>query len=188
MNVSISAEKVIQHTKNWLETVIIAHNICPFAKREFDKNTIHYEAINSAEIEKQLQSLIANCQLLDSNKAIETSLLIYPIGLNNFDDYLDFLAIANALLEKQGYEGIYQLASFHPEYCFEGTEINDASNYTNRSPYPTLHLIREESLEKALANYPDPEKIPQRNIAYTRQLGKQKMQKMLDKCFQSDKK
>jgi len=184
MNTPITAEKAIQHTKNWLKTVIIAHNICPFAKREFDKESIHYEVIHSAEMEEQLQSLISNCQLLDSDKNLETSLLIFPKGLNDFDDYLDFLAMANALLEKQGYEGIYQLASFHPNYCFEGVEADDASNYTNRAPYPTLHLIREASLEKVLENYPEPEKIPQRNIEYTRQLGSQAMQNMLDKCLQ----
>ncbi len=173
-------EVVIQHTKNWLENVIIGHNICPFAKRVFDADTIHYEVIESAQIEEQLQTLISTCQLLDVNSEIETSLLIYPQGLDNFDDYLDFLALANALLEKQGYEGIYQLASFHPEYCFEGVDADDASNYTNRSPYPTLHIIQEESLEKALENYPEPEKIPERNIEYTRQLGQIKMQELLE--------
>ncbi len=94
------------------------------------------------------------------------------------------MAIANALIEKQGYEGIYQLASFHPDYCFEGVEQDDASNYTNRSPYPMLHLIREASLEKVLAHYPDPEKIPVRNIAYTQEMGQASLQHLLDSCYQ----
>jgi len=172
----------ITHTQSWLKDIIIAHNICPFAKREFDKGSIHYELIDSSKIEEQLQALISNCKALDSNEEIETSLLIFPHGLNSFDDYLDFLALANALMEKQGYEGVYQLASFQPNYCFEGVTEDDASNYTNRSPYPTLHLIREVSLEKVLESYPNPEKIPERNIEYTRELGIEKMQKMLDNC------
>lgn len=174
----------VQHTKNWLQNIIIAHNICPFAKREFDRDSIYYKRIDSAKVEEQLQVLISTCQLLDSNKDVETSLLIFPNGLNDFDDYLDFLALANALLEKQGYEGVYQLASFHPKYCFDGVAEDDASNYTNRAPYPTLHLIREASLEKVLENYPNPEKIPERNIEYTQQLGQKSMQKMLDECLE----
>ena len=170
----------ITRTKNWLKNVIIAHNICPFAKREFERESIHYELVESENLEEQLQHLISVCNLLDSDNTVETSLLIYPKGLNDFDDYLDFLALANALMEKHGYEGIYQLASFHPDYCFEGAEQDDPSNYTNRAPYPTLHLIREASLEKVLADYPNPEKIPERNIEYTRQLGLETMQKMFE--------
>lgn len=182
MNKQITSELAVQHTKNWLKTFIITHNICPFAKRVYDENSIHYEVIKNAQIEEQLQVLITICKQLDADNKIETSLLIYPHGLEDFDDYLDFLAMANALLEKQGYEGVYQLASFHPSYCFEGVDEDDASNYTNRSPYPTLHLIREASLEKVLMNYPEPEKIPLRNIEYTRQLGSQEIQKILDLC------
>lgn len=174
----------IKYTKNWLQSFIIAHNICPFAKQEFDKDTILYELVNSPKVEEQLQTLISTCKLLDNDDQIETALLIFPKGLNNFDDYLDFLAISNALMEKQGYEGVYQLASFHPDYCFEGVAEDDASNYTNRSPYPTLHLIREASLEKALESYPNPEKIPERNIEYTRKLGIKTMQKLLQECQQ----
>jgi len=178
-----STQLVVEPIKRWIQNIIIEHNICPFAKRVFDQDSIHYDVIDSANLEEQLQALIANCVLLDKDPEIETSLIIYPNGLDDFDIYLDFLAIANALLEKQGYEGTYQLASFHPDYCFEGVDEDDACNYTNRAPYPTLHLIREASLETALKNYPDPEKIPQRNIEYTRQLGQKKMKKMLGACL-----
>ncbi|HIO97354.1 MAG TPA: DUF1415 domain-containing protein [Leucothrix sp.] len=168
---NIYKQEIITHTQNWISTFIIGHNICPFAKREFDKGSIHYEVVVEKNIENQLQALIQICIQLDTSNAIETSLLIYPQGLSDFDNYLDFLAVANALLEKQNYEGVYQLASFHPDYCFDGENNEDASNYTNRSPYPMLHLIREESLEKALLSYPNPEEIPHRNIQYTRDLG-----------------
>ena len=164
-------QEIITHTQNWISTFIIGHNICPFAKREFDKGSIHYDVVIEKNVENQLQALIKSCIQLDTSNAIETSLLIYPQGLSDFDNYLDFLAMANALLEKQNYEGVYQLASFHPDYCFDGVDSEDASNYTNRSPYPMLHLIREESLEKALLSYPNPEEIPKRNIQYTRDLG-----------------
>ena len=178
----ITLQDPISQTKNWLNTFIIKHTICPFAKREYDRDSIHYELITSEAIEDQLQALIQSCAALENNSEIETSLLIYPKGLNDFDDYLDFLAIASDLLDKQGYEGIFQLASFHPDYCFDGVDSDDASNYTNRSPYPTLHIIREASLERVLENYPDPESIPQRNIEYTRELGIDVLKKILADC------
>ena len=175
---------VISHTKKWLSSFIIGHNICPFAKREYDNDSIHYEVVLSDKLENQLQELIYSCEQLDNNEEIETSLLILPNGLDNFDDYLDFLEMSNALMHQQEYEGVYQLASFHPDYCFEGMDADDASNYTNRSPYPMLHLIREASLEKVLAHYPNPEKIPSRNIEYTQELGTAVLQKLLNNCKQ----
>lgn len=171
--------EIITQTKTWLNSFIIKHTICPFAKREFERNRIHYEVVGSHQLEEQLQALIRACRQLDVNSEIETSLLIFPEGLNDFDDYLDFLALANALMHKQDYEGVYQLASFHPDYCFEGVEQEDASNFTNRSPYPMLHLIREANLEKVLENFPDPENIPLRNIEYLRQLGVEKIKELL---------
>ncbi len=172
---------LITQTKHWISSFIIQHNICPFAKREYDSNRIYYEVVNEQSLENQLQSLMIACGQLDSDTAIETSLLILPKGLNSFDDYLDFLALADELMHQQGYAGVYQLASFHPYYCFEGVAENDASNYTNRSPYPMLHLIREASLEKTLQIYPNPEKIPVRNIEYLRQLGIDKIQAIIKK-------
>jgi hypothetical protein len=110
-------------------------------------------------------------------------LLIFSTSLSHFDDYLDFLHVAEQLLSAQGYEGVYQLASFHPDYCFDGANIDDPANYTNRSPYPMLHLLRESSLEKAIDRHPHPEQIPAHNIALTRQLGLAKMQALLAACY-----
>ena len=174
-----TTKDIISQTKKWLSGFIIEHNICPFAKREYDNDSIHYEVVLSDKLENQLQELIYSCEQLDKSEAIETSLLILPNGLGNFDDYLDFLELSNDLMHQQGYEGVYQLASFHPDYCFEGVDADDASNFTNRSPYPMLHLIREASLEKVLAHYPNPENIPSRNIGYTRELGAVMLQKLL---------
>jgi hypothetical protein len=175
--------KEIDETKKWLETVVIAHNICPFAKRVFDNSGIHFAVENSTNVETCLENLLDECARLDENETLETTLLIYTKAFADFDDYLDFVEIAERLLEVEDYEGIYQLASFHPNYCFEGSNENDAANYTNRSPYPMLHLLREHSLEKALENYPNPENIPENNIKLTRELGLQKMRETLAACY-----
>jgi len=175
-------EEIIKETRKWLTSFIIEHQICPFARREYEKESIIYDVVISDNSEEQLLALIFACKKLDEDKEAETTLIIFPNGLDNFDDYLDFLALSDALMHKQGYEGIYQLASFHPDYCFDGVGSDDVSNYSNRSPYPMLHLIREESLERVLAHYPNPEKIPKRNIEYIRELGVDYLLELLKKC------
>ena len=175
-------QPIKQHTENWLKSVIIHYNICPFAKAVVEKNAVHYCVDESLAMEENLQTLIDEAQRLDSDSGIETTLLIYARAFTGFDDFLDYLELANKLLAMQGYSGMYQLASFHPHYCFEGTNETDAANYTNRSPYPMLHLIREASIEKALAFFPNPENIPIRNIKLTQELGLEKMQTLLAAC------
>jgi len=173
---------VIRHTKKWLSTVVIAHGLCPFAKQEFDSGRIHYAVIETESLEAQLEQLVLECQALDNDPARETSLLIFPRALSDFQDYLDLLELATALLKAQDYEGIYQLASFHPDYRFEGAGPDDPANYTNRSPYPMLHILQEASVEQALRGYPNPEKIPQRNIERMQALGLNFMHELLDDC------
>lgn len=173
---------VIRHTKKWLSTVVIAHGLCPFAKQEFDNGRIHYAVIETESLEAQLEQLVLECQALDNDPARETSLLIFPRALSDFQDYLDLLELATALLKAQDYEGIYQLASFHPDYRFEGAGPNDSANYTNRSPYPMLHILQEASVEQVLRGYPNPEKIPQRNIERMQALGLNFMHELLDDC------
>lgn len=175
--------KQISETKKWLETVVIAHNICPFSKRVFDEGQIHFQVENSTDVAICLENFIDECVRLDENNSIETTLIIYPNSFGDFEAYLDFLDVAQALLEAEDYEGVYQLASFHPKYCFEGLTENDAANYTNRSPYPMLHLIREDSLEKALKNYQNPDAIPENNIELTQKLGLKTMQDLLTACY-----
>jgi hypothetical protein len=176
-------QQLITTTQNWLKTIIIAYNICPFAKRELDRGSIRFSSNHDAEIESCLLDLMLECDLLDTDSSVETTLLIYDSAFTKFDDYLDFLELAETLLIEQGYEGIYQLASFHPDYCFVGAEPDDPANYTNRSPYPMLHILREASIEQAVATYPHPENIPQRNIELTRELGLVKMQALLSACY-----
>jgi len=178
-------QQIIHATQTWLKSFIIAFNICPFAKREQQRNSIRYRVARPNGLENTLETLIDECDYLDTHPETETTLLIFADMFADFDDYLDLLALAEQLLIAQGYEGIYQLASFHPDYHFE-TETEDSddpANYTNRSPYPMLHLIREESLDRALANYPDPENIPVRNIKLTRELGLEKLQALLVACY-----
>ncbi len=173
---------IVNSIQLWLKTVIIEYSICPFAQHEFDNNRIHYCIDSSNSIEENAQLLIAEIQRLERNDTIETTLIIYPEQFIAFDDFLNYVEISDELLIMQGYEGIYQIASFHPEYCFADSDLNDAANYTNRSPYPMIHLIRESSIERVLRFYSHPEKIPERNIALTRKLGLSKMQTLLAAC------
>jgi hypothetical protein len=182
----LTDQQVISATQAWVKSVIIGYGICPFAKREWDRGSIYFAVSRATDIECFLAHLIQECERLDSDDGVETTLLIYPDAFLTFADYLDYLDIAERLLIMQGYEGVYQLASFHPNYCFEGAAPDDAANYTNRSPYPMLHLIREESIERAVAAYPHPENIPERNIELTRRLGLAKMQALLDACYRAD--
>ena len=179
----VDDSKIIKQTRCWVESVIIDLNFCPFAKREVERGSVHYQISRDTVIEQALHSLINECERLDENSEIETTLLIFPDAFKKFDDYLDMLELANELFVAQGYEGIYQLASFHPDYCFEGESVHDAANFTNRSPYPMLHLIREVSLEKVLENYPEPESIPENNIKLARGKGFSQMKEMLEKCL-----
>jgi len=174
---------LIRATQTWLKTFIIEYSICPFAKRELERGSIRFSVDQGTEIESCLLNLILECDQLNIDKSIETTLLIYGNAFTVFDDYLDFLELAETLLIKQDYEGVYQLASFHPDYCFEGSEPDDPANYTNRSPYPMLHLLRETSIDRAVATYPHPENIPQRNIELTRELGLARMQALLAACY-----
>jgi hypothetical protein len=179
----MDSEKIIKQTESWIRSFIINYNICPFAHSADENNSIHYAIIQSTDWEEGLHAMVAECQLLDTRTEIETSFIVFPNSFDLFEDYLDFLAMAESLLIELNYEGIYQIASFHPEYCFEGSQTTDPANYTNRSPYPMLHLIREASLEHALQTYHQPENIPQRNIELTREMGLAKVRAILEKCY-----
>jgi hypothetical protein len=118
-----------------------------------------------------LETLVDECRFLDEHDSTDTSLLILSRACGDFNAYLDLVDMANALLAELGYEGVYQIASFHPQYCFDGVEVDDVSNYTNRSPYPILHILRESRLEAVLEHVAEPELIPEKNIARCESLG-----------------
>ncbi|MHA1569621.1 MAG: DUF1415 domain-containing protein [Alphaproteobacteria bacterium] len=178
----------IESTRCWIEKVVIGENFCPFARRVMEQDAIRFVVCHEAEPVEVLQSLMAEIRQLDTRPDIETGLLILPRGFADFDAYLDLAALAEQLLIEQGYEGVYQLASFHPDYRFADSAAVDAADYTNRSPWPMLHLLREASLERALIGYPDPESIPQRNIEHARARGAAALRTLRDACLAPSKK
>ena len=179
----ISSEQVIAQTKKWITDVVVGCNFCPFASNELKQGTIRYVVELNTNLNASLQIFIKECIFLDENGTTETTLIIFPDSFQQFDDYLDLIDLAESLLKKEGYEGIYQVASFHPQYIFADAPINDAANYSNRSVYPMLHILREESIEKALKKYPNPENIPQNNINFAREKGTAYMKMLRDACF-----
>jgi hypothetical protein len=178
--------EIINHTRNWVEKVVIGLNFCPFAQREMMNDRVRFETSDALNIEQALEHLLSEIHFLEDNPTVETTLLIYPLAFSDFDDYLDLLDLANALIEDQEYEGIFQIASFHPDYQFADSAKDDAANYTNRSPYPMLHLLREESLEIALENHPNPDAIPERNVKFAKDKGLAYMQLLLESCMKDN--
>lgn len=165
--------------KKWLEDVIIALNFCPFAKKEFVNNTIHYHESTVDQVKPALHELIEQCLYLQAHDELETTLIVYRDGFRGFERYLDLVDYGNDLLTDSGFEGIFQLASMHPEYCFDGEDYDDSSNFTNRSPYPVIHIIRESSLARVLSVYNEPEKIPENNIVLAKKKGTNFFQQIL---------
>lgn len=176
---------IIEHTNNWIKSVVIGLNFCPFAAKAVIQNTIHYSVLQTATLPSALEELEKQLLLLDTDAKLETTLIIFPNDFENFQSYLDLVKKAERLLSKLNYDGVYQIASFHPEYCFANTDENDPSNYTNRSVYPMLHLLREESITKALSTFKNPEMIPERNIDLAREKGLKYMQVLRAACFGS---
>ncbi len=169
------AEKntIIQDIQLWLEEAVIGLQLCPFAKRPFQQETIRYHVLGMLSKAEILTALQAELQQLRETpaSALETTLLILPDGYPNFLDFNDLLYDANALLEREELVGEIQIASFHPEYQFGGTRPEDVENFTNRAPYPVLHLLREDSLTEALSSVHDPDQIYLRNIKTMEELG-----------------
>lgn len=166
--------QIIADTKYWVDKFVIGLNLCPFARRPFVQDRIRYVVETSDSEEILSESLISEALYLTevSPQLIETTLLIHPFILVDFSDYNDYLGKADWLLQQSGLEGVIQIASFHPDYQFAGTRHSDVENYTNRAPYPMLHLLREASIEEALEQYEHPEEIPARNIETMKRLGK----------------
>lgn len=178
-----SDETIVTQTQAWLKNVVIGCNFCPFASREVQRGSIHYEIIHSEDMEICMEAMFAECERLDNDEKIETTLVIFPSMFRQFADYLDLIENCEDMLEDNDYDGIYQVAGFHEDYQFAGAPADDPANYTNRSLYPMLHLLRESSLDKALENYPDPENIPHRNMEYARNLGLKQIKLLRDSCW-----
>ena len=165
----------IAATRCWLESVVIELNLCPFAGQELRDDRVKFSVTNAATDVQLLQALEAELELLSKNVAIETTLLIHPQVLADFEDYNQFLDLADGLLEQMQLDGVFQIASFHPDYQFADSHPDDAENYTNRSPHPILHILREESLTRAIEHTADIDQIPIGNIQKMNELGTERL-------------
>ena len=168
--------------RRWLEDLVVGLNLCPFAGRELARDRVRFVVTDASTEEQLLAALEAELELLDADAKVETTLLIHPNVLQDFFDYNQFLDMADRLLVQMKLEGVYQIASFHPDYQFAGTAAGDAENFTNRSPYPLLHILREASLTRSIAAYPDVEQIPIRNIEKMKGLGRAKLESLIQSC------
>jgi hypothetical protein len=166
-------DTVIAQTRAWLERAVIGLNLCPFAKAVHTKGQVRYVVSDAAEPEALLAQLLDEMQLLvDTDPAeIDTTLLIHPQVLQDFLDFNDFLGLAEEALAEAGHEGVLQVASFHPQFQFAGTDADDITNATNRAPYPTLHLLREASVDRAVEAFPEADAIYEANIETMEHLG-----------------
>ncbi len=176
-----TAADPIALTRRWLEKAVIGLNLCPFAKAVYVKDQVRFVLSDASTPEALLEQLVEELVHLRDTPAEETdtTLLIHPEVLSDFLDYNDFLENADAAVEALDLGGIIQVASFHPDYQFDGTHPDDASNYTNRAPFPILHLLREDSVERAVAAFPDPDVIVERNIATLDRIGVDGFKKLL---------
>lgn len=175
-----TTDDIIATTQSWLKDAVIGLNLCPFANAVYIKDQIRYVVSKAETPEALAEALAAELQFLQESdpKAVDTTLLIHPYVLEDFLDYNDFLDIAEGVLVESDLDGIIQIASFHPDYQFAGTQADDIENYTNRGPYPMLHLLRESSIDRAVKIFPDTNEIFQKNIATMQRLGLDAWQQM----------
>ena len=174
------AAEIIGNTQLWLERAVIGLNLCPFAKSVFVKKQVRYALTAASNADELLAELESELNRLTNTKAAEldTTLLIHPLAMTDFLDYHFFLAEVDALNRNLGYDGVFQIASLHPQYEFAGSAPDDIANFTNRSPYPTLHLLRESSIDRAVAAFPDAAHIFERNIETMERIGHEGWKKL----------
>jgi len=166
-------DPVIEVTRRWLEKAVMGLNLCPFAKAVYLKNQVRFVVSTAPHLDGLLEDLDRELDFLAAAdpQEVDTTLLIHPRLLADFLDFNDFMQLAEAAVDEHHLDGVIQLASFHPQFQFADTQADDLQNYTNRAPYPTLHLLREASISKAVAAFPETETIYQRNIATLQNLG-----------------
>lgn len=166
-------DEVLEKTRHWLEAAVIGLNLCPFAKAVYVKNQVRLVVSKARHADDLLEELDRELDLLVATPAseIETTLLIHPTLFGDFLDFNDFLEVAEGVVDEHELEGVIQLASFHPQFQFDGTEIDEISNFTNRAPFAILHLLREDSVERAVEAFPQADAIFEANIATLEKLG-----------------
>lgn len=170
---SMDDEAVIAATRQWIEKAVIGLNLCPFAKAVYGKGQVRFVVSRAKHLDGLLEDLDRELDILAAAdpEAVETTLLIHPTLPPDFLDFNDFMQLAEAAVEEHDLQGVIQIASFHPTFQFAGTEPDDIGNFTNRAPFPTLHLLREASIERAIAAFPEAETIYKRNIETLKALG-----------------
>jgi hypothetical protein len=170
---AITDQAVLEQTRHWLEKAVIGLNLCPFAKAVYVKNQVRLVVSHARHADDLLDELDRELDLLVATPAdeVDTTLLIHPTLFDDFLDFNDFLEIAEGVVDEHGLEGVVQLASFHPKFQFDGTEPDDIGNYTNRAPFAILHLLREESIDRAVEAFPEAEAIFEENIKTLGKLG-----------------
>ena len=180
---ALSHQGIIAATEAWLINAVIGLNLCPFAKAVHSKKLIRYRVSEARNSDTLLDDLLRELEYLAEARpsVVDTTLLIHPWVLTDFLDYNDFLGVADGAIEALDLTGILQVASFHPDYQFADTDFDDVSNFSNRSPFPTLHLLREESVEQAAATFPDVASIYENNIKTLRNLGAAGWQQVISK-------
>jgi uncharacterized protein len=168
-----NTSSAIEQTQQWLERAVIGLNLCPFAKAVHVKNQIRYVVSDATHIDALCDDLVSELELLAEASAerVDTTLIILTSVMQDFLDFNDFLDVADGILEERELDGILQVAPFHPQFQFADTELDDITNFTNRSPYPMLHLLREDSVSRAVEAFPEESTIAENNIATMRKLG-----------------
>lgn len=178
-SIEYKREDVISLSREWVETIVVGLNLCPFAAPVVRHDTLRYAVSEAQTAEAFASDFLKELNLIQDadEKNIATTLLIMPQGLADFYDYLDLLAHFEKLLAKAGLSGVFQLASFHPAYLFAGVAPDDLSHWTNRSPFPMVHIIREGQMSRVLMHYENPEEIPERNIKLLQEMGREGLEK-----------
>ena len=179
-NTDYCNDPVSRGVRSWIERVVVGLNLCPFAKPLVSSNTIRVVVCSSRTVDDIARLVVTELDLFNESSELDisTTFLVFPESLEYFDDYLAFVNDADTLLDDMGLRGQIQLASFHPDYLFDGEPVDSLSHFTNRSPYPPIHLLREDLVTKALDAYPSPERIPERNIQTLESLGATGIEKL----------
>lgn len=177
--------RALQATKDWVKQLVVAYQLCPFARVPWQNETIDYRCVAESSLQALHTAVLQACRDMETQAetTISTILLILLEGYADFLHYWELVGQAEVWLEDAGYAGMFQIASFHPHYRFAGVEADAAQNYTNRSPFPMLHLIREDQIAAAVAQHPDIESVPQRNIALMEAKGAQYWKELNEKIY-----
>ena len=184
----MNEELWLQRVQRWLEVMVVGENLCPFAEKPLNAGKVRIAVCLEDDPEAVYRAFLLELERLLNlgEDALETTLLACPNALGDFYDYLDLLALLEGAISELELDGVLQIASFHPEYEFEGAGKDDPANYTNRSPCPLFHLLRESSISEAVSQLAQPERIPQRNAQHMRALGVEKIHRLLDEIADQD--